>query len=327
MSLEVYFEKTEYIDIPFFEDHINRKIDVLKEFSREQTLCLPMTYEQAPIGLKTYLSIKYNKDKAYNVMFCSPDIIFKILKFSSGCIYAPYFPMSFRFMENLQMRVDIDIIKKEKRVHCNTLEAVLMQKMTRKSYFDRACFDNRIIKKIQYKLEKSKIFIRKEGGRQLSNNPINYNLIINHSKIYYRICLVGDTGGVVERVVDFLLQEEMADGNDNIIYFDFKKIGSDFMEFVDRSNLFGANVFDFLFNNLTEKLIVLNSVDVLWLKNKVIYDALVKHLLANNLNRYLIFSRIISNEFIDYEIATIADITVDRSYNEVSIDIKPGEKL
>lgn len=327
MSLKICFDTIKNTEPPFFEEQIEENIDFSKQFAIEQTLGLSLTYEQAPICLKTYLSIKYNEDKPYNIMFCAPEIVLKILKLKSGHVYAPYFPMSFNFLSCLQMSVDVDVIREGKRVHCNTLEEVLMQKSISKRHFNKAFFNTWVTNKYQYQLEKVKVSIRKSEVRLLSNNPINYNLTINHSKICYTIYLVGDTGGVVERVVDFILQEEMAAGNNDIIYLNFNDLGNNFNEFINRCVVFCSNVFDFMFNDMTQKLIVLNSVDALWLKNKVLYDALVEHLLKNKVNRYLIFSRIISNEFSDCEIATIADVTVDRIYKEVSIDIKAGEKL
>lgn len=323
MSLEICFDKNINSEIPFFEAQFDNNIDFFKEFSREVTLGLDMTYELAPIELKTYLSIKYNRDKVYNIMLCSPEIIFRIIKFRSGHIYAPYFPMNAHFLEKLNMKVDIDVIVNGNRTHCNTLGAVMkIRKVTRDSpFYSRIRVSEKSI------VEKATYTFRRRGVKLLTNRPISYSLTVKHRARLCNVYLIGNTGGVVERIVDFIAKEEMSTNNKKILYFNFDYLTNEFKELNDRCIMFDNNVFDFMFNDENKKLVVLNSVDVLWLKDKCLYDILIEHLLKNKFNRYLIFSRLLSNELSDCFLANIANITINKSYTDIDVVIKSGEEI
>ena len=139
MSLVVYYKKSflgaayANVEIPYFEETMDRDICIEKEmpFLKFYGLEGYLNYENAPVEVKTFLSVKHFPDKVYDISLCSPDVTMSLLKLQNGRIFAPYMAMNYVFIKRLNEQIlDLDVVVNDEGdvKHCKSLEEILREK-------------------------------------------------------------------------------------------------------------------------------------------------------------------------------------------------------
>lgn len=341
MSLILYFERNDLsldeadIDIPFFEPHLNKNINFCEELEGIKTFGFDslMTYETAPAEVKTYLSVKYNTDKVYNISLCSAEMVFKLLLLREGRIYAPYMAMNHSIIS--YMSEDIFDIKRAigvlgAYIKINTIEELLRTKSRTlsssikcQSETDFNGYWNSPYKEsLRTDFMNDIIFKKKLAG-------VNIELKVNYvSGIYGYI--VGHIGDVLhDLIINVIAEREFIDNNGEryeLKYLDFAGCYDDLVSSSDRALLFTDNIFKLLFNDRRQNLIILDNIDAIYSCSEELLKRLATFIKNDHYASFLIFSRQFSNYFSNTDFIRISNLQVTRKGNTLSIEVENGDE-
>lgn len=338
MSLILYLSRedleAEYVnaDIQLFEENMDEIIDFNKEL--EGVCCYgfesSMTYETAPIEVKTYLSVKYNTYKIYDISLCSPAMALKILQLRKGRVYAPYIAMNIKFIEYMTFEL-FDIEKATgvsgKYIKIKTIEELLREK--RRNLASLINSEERISPVgavVQNNSERTgfldDIVFKKEIG------GINVKLLLEFSSNAYGY-IVGHTGDILHDVIlETLCDREFIESKGErceLKYLDFANSYDEICSINSRAIAFTDNVFKILFSIKERTLVVIDNIDMIYFSSEELLKSLAEFIKSETKATYLVFSRLFSNYFTASDYIYCGEAKANNKDNRLLIMIRKGE--
>lgn len=348
MSLILYFDKKDLgvdyadVDIPFCEDSLDEDIDFKEELDDYLTFGLAnhMTYELAPVEIKTYLSVKYRVNNVYDISLCGPEIVLKLLKLREGRIYAPYMAMNHTIVK--YMEKDFLDIKKAtgvagKYIKIKTIEQLLRSKHRTLEAELEQNFNNIIGIGFGNQINKSesdcitKVNFKEKLQNVAAKEDINVEINIEFTD-EKTVILIGHTGDMLhDLMINAIARNEFIESEGkqfSMIYLDIYGAYHQLKEMKERSLVFTNNIFELLFQLDESALIVIDNIDALYRRDKKLTEELCIFINeSNDEARYLIFSRLFSNMLFGLENFEIANLCVNKVNNSLNIQvIKEGEE-
>jgi len=333
MSLKIYFFKeylgVDYVDkkIPLYEECMDREFDFKKELAGCKTYGLEdnIVYECAPAEIKTYLSVKYNTDKIYDISLCSSDMVMKLINLKEGRIYAPYMAMNYTFMKRLNKKVCVEVAVDNSGllVKAESLEEILrLKKRVLDAINDFEDADNGyIVDSLNTYLDVLKASGSLGSALGKGEKAVHVSLeFLNKPFI-----IIGHTGDILHNLItdgirDNTIKNEKCEEIE-IMTVDFLAIEKHYNEYTSRSIAFSANLFDMFYSGKQKKVIVFDNIDAVISSNKRIYSDFLDYLRKESDSQFIIFSRLIRNDLdIDVEYK-VADIKVNFFNNCIQIQV------
>lgn len=342
MSLVIYFAKellgVNYSDkaIPFYEVEWNESVDFKKELSFLKLYALEnyLNYENAPVEMKTYLSIKYHPENVYDITYCSPQMVLNILKLKHGRIYAPYMAMNYVFVKKLEdanLDIEVATTPEGRMVHCNCLEDVLRNKYR---VINPQESDDDLTKNVDIE----ETFVNVTRFSFESNLEERFNAADKKISVRFKIddmthfLLVGHTGDLAHDLITSVLNDGMVFGSDGgsaeMTCIDLSKVVDSYDELKARCLALHAGVFEILFSNNKAQIMVFDNIDEVINEHTEMANDFAAYLLKESQNtQFILFSRLISNILVLSNNARIADVKVKIINNNLDIKITGGDFL
>lgn len=343
MSLILYFDKKDLgvdyadVDISFCEDSLDEDIDFKEELDDYLTFGLAnhMTYELAPVEIKTYLSVKYRVNNVYDISLCGPEIVLKLLKLREGRIYAPYMVMNHTILE--YMEKDFFDIKKAtgvagKYIEIKTIEQLL--RLKNRSFAvdkDMAMSISNIGPVYSYQIKEietdaiTKVKCKEKLHNVVSEGEINVEVDMEFS-VANTVFMVSHTGDVLHDLLIHTIAKnnfiESEGKQFDLIYLDLYGAYAQVKEMKERSLVFTNNIFELFLRMERSVLIVIDNVDAIYHRDKRLVKELSDFIVSSdNKARYLVFSRLLDNLLMGFENMEIASLCVNKTDETLSIKI------
>lgn len=339
MSLKIYFEKENLgykyagVKIPLYEEHMEKQFDLKNELRGIKTFGLidNLVYEKAPAEIKTYLSVKYNPDRIYDVSLCSPEMVLKLLSLKDGMIYAPYLAMNYTFIKSMaSVKVDAEIAVNRSgfMVKANTLEQILRAKKRTSEIFQYD-EDNEFVSTLTSyasdELAINEVCLGSTVGEALGRGE--KNVIVRVKFLYNKpILLVGNTGDIAHSLIISALanSESFNECNEKIELntVDMLALNEDYKDIMSRSLMLGCdNIFTMLYHKTSPHLMIFDNLDVVIRENEELYHQLLDFVDEETCAQFVFISRLISNAFTTEDSVRLAKTNIRRANNCICVTI------
>lgn len=351
MSLVIYYKKSflgaayANVEIPYYEESMDEDICIEKEmpFLKFYGLEGYLNYENAPVEVKTFLSVKHFPDKVYDISLCSPDVTMSLLKLQNGRIFAPYMAMNYVFIKRLNEQIlDLDVVVNDEGdvKHCKSLEEILREKHRMLDILRNRDINERY--SVTPDTDNITVYTADLSWNMSNNLRSMYENCKKEVALKFnidtkcRMLLIGHTGDLVhDLIVSAMDNKVIFDSKNNrleIECFDLYELEKQYEKLKERNVVFGNNVFDTLFKSNELKLYVFDNVDKVVLKRPDLLDDFMEYIENESTKtRFIFFARYFSNSLVtsfdERGGVRVADVTVKRANNAVKINISGGQDL